>query len=596
MKWLCLLLVVCIFPVFSVTLNAEIPKLINYQGMLTDESGNPLTGSYDLIFYIYDDTTGGDLKWSETQTGVQVQDGLFNVVLGKQTILNINFDESYWLAVKIGTETMPRIRITSVGYAYRAMVADSARVTTPGAGSHWSVSNSVLYTNEKWGIARGGADNALYGYDVNTHVNLGAACTTGASGWSYAYCTIGGGDGNTSDGNFAVVAGGRDNRAGNYSATVGGGYSNNSIGDYATIGGGIDNRASGSAATVGGGGDNIASEAQATVGGGSENTASGAYASVAGGRNNTSSGFYAAVGGGRNNNASGERATVPGGSYNTASGNHSFTTGYRAKANHLGTFVWADSSVNADFASTNKNQFLIRAAGGVGIGVTNPEEMLEIENAMANKRVFLKIQASHPTEFEEVGIRLETPQNRWHLRMDDHSNDNLPDVGSLALRSQNSGIEVMTWTNDGKVGIATTTPQQRLDVNGIVRIRNWGSGTTYDVRANTNGDLTRITSSKRYKKNIRGLESNLDKILDLKPVSFEWKTTGEKDIGLIAEDVHELIPELVGYDKEGRPDAVRYELLSLYVLEVMKEQVQAIEQLKSENQKLKQRIEVLERK
>jgi len=147
----------------------------------------------------------------------------------------------------------------------------------------------------------------------------------------------------------------------------------------------------------------------------------------------------------------------------------------------------------------------------------------------------------------------------------------------------------MTWTNDGNVGIATTTPQQRLDVNGIVRIRSWGSGTTYDVMANSNGDLTRVSSSKRYKKNIRELQSHLDKILDLKPVSFEWKTTSGQDIGLIAEDVHELIPELVGYDKEGRPDAVRYELVSLYLLEAMKE-------LKAKNEELRQRIEALEGK
>jgi hypothetical protein len=116
----------CVLILCWTSTQAEIPRLINYQGMLTDDGGNPLTGSYDLTFYIYDDTTGGNLEWSEVQNGVQVQDGLFNVVLGKQTALNEAFDESYWLAVKVGTETMPRMRITSVGYAYRAAVADSA--------------------------------------------------------------------------------------------------------------------------------------------------------------------------------------------------------------------------------------------------------------------------------------------------------------------------------------------------------------------------------------------------------------------------------------------------------------------------------------
>ena len=117
---------------------------------------------------------------------------------------------------------------------------------------------------------------------------------------------------------------------------------------------------------------------------------------------------------------------------------------------------------------------------------------------------------------------------------------------------------------------------------------------THDVQVNADGDLCKVSSSKRYKKNIRELESHPDKIMDLKPVSFEWKTTSEHGIGLIAEDVHQLIPELVGYDKEGRPDAVRYELLSLYVLEIVKQQARTMKELRVENYELKQRIEVLE--
>jgi hypothetical protein len=141
----------------------------------------------------------------------------------------------------------------------------------------------------------------------------------------------------------------------------------------------------------------------------------------------------------------------------------------------------------------------------------------------------------------------------------------------------------------GNLGVGATDPGQKLDVNGIVRIRSWGLTPTHDVQVNADGDLCKVSSSRRYKKNIRELESHPDKILDLKPVSFEWKTTSEQDIGLIAEDVHQLIPELVGYDKEGRPDAVRYELVSLYLLEAMKE-------LRAENEELRQRIEVLEAK
>jgi hypothetical protein len=123
---------------------AEIPKMINYQGMLTDNSGNPLSGPHNLTFRIYDDTTGGNLKWSETQNGVQVENGLFNVILGQVALLDLAFDEQYWLEVQVGdSDTMPRLRFTSVGYSYRAIVADSAAKAGP-IGGGWNDDGSVV--------------------------------------------------------------------------------------------------------------------------------------------------------------------------------------------------------------------------------------------------------------------------------------------------------------------------------------------------------------------------------------------------------------------------------------------------------------------
>jgi hypothetical protein len=61
---------------------------------------------------------------------------------------------------------------------------------------------------------------------------------------------------------------------------------------------------------------------------------------------------------------------VPGGDQNVA-GTYSFAAGQRAKANHTGAFVWADSTFG-DFASTADNQFSIRAAGGVRLSDTTP--------------------------------------------------------------------------------------------------------------------------------------------------------------------------------------------------------------------------------
>ena len=110
-----------------------IPQTINYQGYLTDSIGNPLNGTVDMVFALYDVDTGGSPLWTETQTSVPVTDGLFSVNLGEvdpiTNPLDLPFDTSYWLGVTVGTdsEMTPRQPVTSVGYSYRAGIADAVK-------------------------------------------------------------------------------------------------------------------------------------------------------------------------------------------------------------------------------------------------------------------------------------------------------------------------------------------------------------------------------------------------------------------------------------------------------------------------------------
>ena len=221
--------------------------------------------------------------------------------------------------------------------------------------------------------------NLIGGYSGNTVTATVHGAVIGGGGQSGSvnqvtdhYGTVGGGRNNRAgdaaggvdDARHATVGGGRANTASGGEATVGGGYTNIANGDYATVGGGRQNTASGDKATVGGGHSNSASSTEATVGGGWANTASGGEATVGGGCYNTASGGYATVGGGYDNRASGYEATVGGGGGNTAAGNYSFAAGRRAKANHQGAFVWADST-DADYASAAANEFRARCSGGV---------------------------------------------------------------------------------------------------------------------------------------------------------------------------------------------------------------------------------------
>ncbi len=72
---------------------ADAPNLLNYQGRLTDPSGNPKNGTFTMQFAVYDAETGGNqlpsgTPWSETQS-VTVTNGVFNVLLGSVTALPI---------------------------------------------------------------------------------------------------------------------------------------------------------------------------------------------------------------------------------------------------------------------------------------------------------------------------------------------------------------------------------------------------------------------------------------------------------------------------------------------------------------------------
>jgi hypothetical protein len=134
----------------GVSIFAAIPHLISYQGMLTDNSGTPLTDTVNVVFKIYDNSSGGSLKWQETQNNVPVINGLFNVILGTVTPIDtLSFSQQYWLDITVDGENMPaRLRFTSTGYAYRSMMADSAVVASSApVGGGWTDDGAVVRLN-----------------------------------------------------------------------------------------------------------------------------------------------------------------------------------------------------------------------------------------------------------------------------------------------------------------------------------------------------------------------------------------------------------------------------------------------------------------
>jgi hypothetical protein len=102
-----------------------------------------------------------------------------------------------------------------------------------------------------------------------------------------------------------------------------------------------------------------------------------------------------------------------------------------------------------------------------------------------------------------------------------------------------------------------------------------------NVQVNGNGQLGVVVSSKRYKENIQPMESFSSSIMDLRPVTFNFKK--HPDIpawGLIAEEVADIFPELVVYDKEDKPESVKYQDLSVLLLNELQKLRKEIDELK----------------
>jgi hypothetical protein len=171
-----LVLVLC-----AVLAHADVPRTVSYQGVLRDNEGNTVPDdSYSIEFNIYDVEVGGTPVWTETQSA-DVRDGLFNVILGSTTSLDIDFDVRYWLGITIEEESEldPRVELTAAPYALRAAVADSVKPTAVIDDGDWEASGTKVWHEGNVGVGVGSANpsNALevvgHAYFVNS-VDVGS--------------------------------------------------------------------------------------------------------------------------------------------------------------------------------------------------------------------------------------------------------------------------------------------------------------------------------------------------------------------------------------------------------------------------------------
>ena len=168
-----------------------IPSLLSLDGLLTNQAGNALDGDYSFTFSLYNDASTGTLLWSEEQT-LTVSTGKLNALLGSFSVLNLPFDEDYYLEVKIEDETLsPRYTIASSAYSYTAknlafgakamggiqLGDDASACTTSNAGTfRWTGMNLEFCTGTSWKLILGindGTSQAQAGLSCKTILDAG---------------------------------------------------------------------------------------------------------------------------------------------------------------------------------------------------------------------------------------------------------------------------------------------------------------------------------------------------------------------------------------------------------------------------------------
>jgi hypothetical protein len=221
-------------------------------------------------------------------------------------------------------------------------------------------------------------------------------------------------------------------------------------------------------------------------------------------------------------------------------------------------------------ATSGDAKLTISNDGNVGIRTKTPDQELEVQ---ASVTPVIRITST------DTSIQIGESIGRLEMKSNDSSTGGNNVMGYMDCTATNAGSAYALRFGTGNGGAATTkmsilqngylgvlddTPSYPLDVTGTIR---------------ATGDIIAF-SDVRVKENIKTIKSSLDKVSKLRGVEFNKIGEDEKSIGVIAQEIEKVIPEVVKTDDEGMK-SVAYGNISGLLIEAIKELKAEIDLLKS---------------
>jgi hypothetical protein len=351
------------------------------------------------------------------------------------------------------------------------------------------------------------------------------------------------------------------------------------------------------------------------------NTAEGqdALAKLASGTDNTATGFQALYSNtkGSENTASGSEALFKNnvGSYNTAtgwqallgnrSGSYNTATGAAALANN--TFGGNGNTATGSFAlyyNTKAPQNTATGSEALFFNTTGARNTATGYRALRSNTTGINNVASGETSLigNTTGSN-NTATGEGSLPNNDSGGSNTGEGFHALLNNTTGSFNIALGASAGS---SLTTGSNNIDIgnpgvageSSTIRIGNVGtqtatiiagiSGATVsdgvEVVVAANGRLGTITSSARFKENVKPMDQASEALLKLKPVTFRYKREFDPhtitQFGLVAEDVADVNPDLVARDAEGKVYSVRYEAVNAMLLNEFLKEHHTVQELK----------------